>query len=63
MSDDIGPGARANDTDINTGDPWDMFLWCRTLGITKSQMETAIQSVGTSLEHIRRYVEDERLHN
>lgn len=61
MSDDTGPDARANETQIDTADPWDLFLWCRTLGITKSQLETVIQTVGTSLEDIRRHVEDNRL--
>ncbi len=61
MSDDMRPDMRASNTRIDTADPWDLFLWSRTLGISKSQLEVVIQSVGPSLDDVRRHIEDNRL--
>ncbi len=49
--------ARPDDEqEIDIRNSWQVLLWCRTLGITKSQLEEAINAVGTDADAITRYI-------
>ncbi len=47
---------------VDTGDPWEVLLLCRNLGITKTQLEIAVHAVGTSLDDIRLFIAKNQLH-
>jgi hypothetical protein len=40
---------------IDIKDAWEVLWFCRTLGITKSQLEYAINKVGDTVMDIRRH--------
>ena len=41
---------------INVNDAWQVLWWCRYLGITKTQLEGAIETVGTAVGDIKQYL-------
>jgi hypothetical protein len=45
--------------EIDIKDPWQVLLWCRSLNVTKSQLEAAVLAVGNNSEEIRHYLMDQ----
>ena len=41
---------------INVNDSWQVLWWCRSFGITKSQLEKAIGSVGNVVIDVRHHL-------
>lgn len=44
------------DWTINVKDSWQVLWWCNSLGITKNQLERAIESVGTVVIDVKSYI-------
>ncbi len=44
---------------INMSDAWQVLWWCRYLGLTKTQLEHAIQHSGPVIADVRRYLDSE----
>ncbi len=56
MNDEREELVPSGDGQINIRDAWQVLWWCRSLNITKTQLETAIEAVGNDPEVVRRYV-------
>ena len=41
---------------INMNDAWQVLWWCRYLGLTKSQLEMAINAVGPVIIDLKQYL-------
>lgn len=41
---------------INMNDAWQVLWWCRYLGLTKSQLEQAINAVGPVIVDLKKYL-------
>lgn len=53
---DATPVVQPEDWTINVQDAWQVLWWCRYLGITKTQLETAIGSVGNAIVDIKQHL-------
>ncbi len=56
MNDEREGLAPSGDDRINIRDAWQVLWWCRSLNITKTQLEAAIDEVGSEPEDVRRYI-------
>jgi hypothetical protein len=41
---------------IDVKDAWQVLWWCRSLNITKTQLEIAIEAVGDEPDNIRQFI-------
>ncbi len=41
---------------IDMDDSWLVLWWCRQLGLTKSQLEQAVRTVGNSITEVKEYL-------
>ncbi|MEO6831115.1 MAG: DUF3606 domain-containing protein [Chitinophagaceae bacterium] len=48
--------ALLEDWTINLKDSWQVLCWCNSLGITKNQLERAIESVGNLVTDVKHFV-------
>jgi hypothetical protein len=56
MADDTNAIMQPEDWNIDMSDAWQVLWWCRYLCLTKSQLESAIHAVGTTIMDIKRYL-------
>ena len=47
-----------DDWSVNLNDSWQVLLWCRELGLTKTQLESAVQAAGPQLANVRHFLGD-----
>jgi hypothetical protein len=59
MNDEHYLPTSSEDERIDTRDSWQVLWWCRTLNITKTQLEDAINAVGNEPGDVKRYLTPE----
>jgi hypothetical protein len=52
---------RPDEWKINMNDAWQVLWWCRYLGLTKSQLELAINAVGPVIMDLKNYLTYENI--
>ena len=56
MADDTQTMMQPDDWKINMSDSWQVLWWCRYLGITKTQLEAAINVAGPVIVDLKQYL-------
>lgn len=56
MASEFTPTVQPEDWRINVNDAWQVLWWCRYLGLTKTQLEKAISSVGNVVVDVKRHL-------
>jgi hypothetical protein len=59
MNEEFEELSQAEDEGIDINDPWQVLLLCRSLNVTKSQLEAAVRAVGNDSQDIRHYLLDQ----
>jgi hypothetical protein len=59
MNEEFEELSQTEDRDIDINDPWQVLLLCRSLNVTKSQLEAAVRAVGNDSHDIRHYILDQ----
>ena len=54
---DYNLGLGPDDCSINMSDPWQVLWWSRDLGLTKTQLEAAINHAGTMIADLKGYID------
>lgn len=60
MKNELNSMALLEDWTINLKDSWQVLWLCNSLGITKTQLERAIESVGTMVIDVKGFVAPQR---
>ncbi len=56
MANEQNQMVQPEDWRINVNDAWQVLWWCRSLGITKTQLEKAISTVGNVIIDIKHHL-------
>ena len=59
MNEEFEEISQTEQRDIDINDPWQVLLLCRSLNVTKSQLEAAVRAVGNDSQEIRHYILDQ----
>ena len=60
-NDDNYAAVQPDEWKINMSDAWQVLWWCRYLGLTKSQLEHAINTVGPVIVDVKMHIEGQEV--
>ncbi len=56
MSDDLDRKGPEDPKKINVNQAWEVSYWCKTLGLTKSELIAAVKAVGVMVVNVKAYI-------
>lgn len=55
MSDDLDKKGKEDAIRINVNEDWELNDWSKKLGVTKDQLKKAVETVGDSVDAVKKY--------
>lgn len=55
MSDDLDKKGKEDAIRINVNEDWELNDWSKKLGVTKNQLKKAVETVGDSVDAVKKY--------